>query len=365
MSLKKNAVAVISSGNGGQSLAAYYALHGFAVRLYVREAERVAMFPSRDFSLSGVEEGIGRLDLISCRMEEVLRDAALVMVTTPAQYHAVIARTAAPFLQDGQTVVLNPGRTVGGLECDAALRRSGCDAQIRLAEADTFLFTCRCSRIGRPVIYRIKDELKIAALHPEDTPAVVGQLRELFPCVQPAQSILETGLSNMGILFHPVPALMNLVRIEAGEDFLYYHEGISPLVASVLERLDQERVAVARALGVPVLPVLDWLHSKYGSRGGSLYEALQQTEAYAAVLGPKDIHTRYLCEGVPTGCVPLLALGRLLGLRMPVTQSVVQWASTVCGTDFYAIGRNEKRLDLSSLLPNPSPAPRICAAGAD
>ena len=28
MSLKKNAVAVISSGNGGQSLAAYYALHG-------------------------------------------------------------------------------------------------------------------------------------------------------------------------------------------------------------------------------------------------------------------------------------------------------------------------------------------------
>ena len=38
MSLKKNAVAVISSGNGGQSLAAYYALHGFAVRLYVREA---------------------------------------------------------------------------------------------------------------------------------------------------------------------------------------------------------------------------------------------------------------------------------------------------------------------------------------
>ena len=267
----------------------------------------------------------------------------------------MIARTAAPFLQDGQTVVLNPGRTFGVLEFDAALRRSGCDAQIRLAEADTFLFTCRCSRIGRPVIYRIKDELKIAALHPEDTPAVVGQLRELFPCVQPAQSILETGLSNMGILFHPVPALMNLVRIEAGEDFLYYHEGISPLVASVLERLNQERVAVARALGVPVLPVLDWLHSKYGSRGGSLYEALQQTEAYAAVLGPKDIHTRYLYEDVPTGCVPLLALGRLLGLRMPVTQSVVQWASTVCGTDFYAIGRNEKRLDLSSLLPNPPP----------
>ena len=102
---------------------------------------------------------------------------------------------------------------------------------------------------------------------------------------------------------------MNLVRIEAGEDFLYYHEGISPLVASVLERLDQERVAVARALGVPVLPVLDWLHSKYGSRGGSLYEALQQTEAYAAVLGPKDIHTRYLYEDVPTGCVSAAGTG--------------------------------------------------------
>ena len=96
--------------------------------------------------------------------------------------------------------------------------------------------------------------------------------------------------------------------------------------------------------------MLDWLRSKYGSAGGTLYDALQDTNAYAEVYGPGDTHTRYIYEDVPTGCVPMLALGRRLGLPMPLTASVVGWASAVCGADFYARGRNETRLDLTALL---------------
>ena len=55
--LNEKRVAVISSGNGGQSMAAWYALHGWEVRLYAREAERVAMFPSAEFILSGAVSG--------------------------------------------------------------------------------------------------------------------------------------------------------------------------------------------------------------------------------------------------------------------------------------------------------------------
>lgn len=350
MALNENRVAVISSGNGGQSMAAWYALHGWEVRLYAREAERVAMFPSAEFILSGAVSGRAPLQLISCEMEKVLQDAALVMVTTPAQYHAVIARAMAPWLRDGQTVVLNPGRTFGVLEFDAVLRENGCRARLQLAETDTFVFTCRCEQVGQPVIHRVKDCLKVAALAPADTLPVTAMLRRAFPTACPAGGILDTGLSNMGMLFHPVPALMNLVRIEAGERFRYYHEGISPLVAEMLERLDAERMALARAVGAPVLPVLDWLRSKYGSSGGTLYDALQDTNAYAEVYGPGDTHTRYIYEDVPTGCVPMLALGRRLGLPMPLTASVVGWASAVCGVDFYARGRNEKRIDLTALL---------------
>ena len=350
MALQQNSVAVISSGNGGQALAAYYALHGFDVRLYARQQERVEMFPSLDFDLQGVEPGTARLGLISCDMGEVLKGASLVMVTTPAQYHAAIAKTMSPWLEDGQTVVLNPGRTFGVLEFDAVLKENACRARILLAEADTFIFTCRCEQPGHPVIYQIKDLLKVAALHPADTDAVCTQLQRLFPCVQPASSILETGLSNIGMLFHPLPTLMNLVRIEAKERFLYYHQGISPMVAGLIEQMDDERVRLAQAAGVRVSPVLDWLQTRYGTRENSLYQAIQSTKAYAGVFGPTDLHTRYLYEDVPTGCVPAATLGRLLGVSMPVTEAVINWASTVCNTDFYARGRNEQRLNLAALL---------------
>ena len=143
---------------------------------------------------------------------------------------------------------------------------------------------------------------------------------------------------------------MNLARIETKERFLHYREGISPTVASLLERMDTERVNLARAAGISVLPVLEWLREKYGTQEDSLYQALQNTDAYADVYAPSDPHTRYIYEDVPTGCVPMAALGRILNVPMPVTESVISWASTVCNTDFYAIGRNEKRLDLNTLL---------------
>ena len=361
MKLQQRSVAVISSGNGGQALAAYYALHGYEVRLYARQQERVEMFPGLDFELQGVVSGTAHLSLISCDMEQVIQGAALIMVTTPAQYHAVIARAMAPYLRDGQTVVLNPGRTFGVLEFDTVLRKSGCHARILLAEADTFVFTCRCEKPGHPAIYQIKDVLRVAALHPCDTASVCLQLRSLFPCVQPAANLLETGLSNIGMLFHPVPTLMNLVRVEAKEQFLYYHEGISPMVASLIERMDAERVQLARAAGVSVLPVLDWVRTRYGSQGDTLYQAIQNTDAYAGVFGPTDLHTRYLYEDVPTGCVPMAALGRLLQVPMPITEAVIQWAGTVCNLDFYSIGRNETRLDLGSLLENSPPSSTLSA----
>jgi len=53
-------IAVISSGNGGQSMAAYFAYLGYKVTLYAREAERVDMFPDNRFVLSGEVFGEAR-----------------------------------------------------------------------------------------------------------------------------------------------------------------------------------------------------------------------------------------------------------------------------------------------------------------
>lgn len=347
--LDKQKIAVISSGNGGQAMAGYFAHKGYLTYLYAREQERVDMFASNLFTLSGVVECTAKVDTISPDMGQVVRDAHLIMVTTPSQYHRVIAKEMAPWLEDGQIIVLNPGRTFGTFEFDQTLRQNGCTKDLVVAEAETFIFTCRCKEVGKPIIYKIKDHMKVAAHDFLKTPLVLEALQPIFPTITGAKDVLETGFGNMGMIFHPLPMLMNLTRIEAKQEFLYYHEAITPLVANMLERLDQERVAVAQAMNVNTLPVLDWLADKYGSKGNNLYECLQNTAAYSEVYTPLDLHSRYIFEDVPTGCVPMFDMGRQLGLDMPMTESVIKWASAVFGRDFYTQGRNRERLDFALL----------------
>jgi len=346
----KKKIAVISSGNGGQSMAAYFSYIGYNVALYAREAERVDMFPGNRFLISGEVEGEAVVELISSDMGAVVRDAYLIMVTTPAQYHHIVARAMAPHLVDGQAVVLNPGRTFGTLAFSKVLSECDCKADIMLGETDTFTFTCRCPELCKPQIYKIKDSVRMAAHDKSYAERLLGLLREIFDMFSLAESILYTGFSNIGMIFHPMPILMNITRVEAKEDFKFYMQGISPLVAGILEKMDIERVAVAYAYGVAVPTARQWLAEAYGSRGDSLYEQIQNTDAYRTVLAPTDIDTRYIFEDILTGCVPTSCAGKAAGVNTEVIDTLINWASILYGRDFHAEGRNEALIDFKGFL---------------
>jgi len=351
--ISRKKIAVISTGNGGQSMAAYLSALGYETALYAREQERVDMFVDRKFELHGVVEGICEVSMISCSMADVIEGAYLIMVTTPAQYAAkAVAPAMAKHLRDGQMVVLNPGRTLGAHVFHHALLKHGCTADIALAETDTFVFTCRCLSVGHPNIYAIKSGVNVAAIDQKDTMRVADALSDLFPGILPAESVLHTGLSNIGMIFHPLPILMNITRVEAKEEFLFYANAISPLVASVLERMDAERVSVAKALGITVPDAFTWMHERYGSKGDSLYERIHSTKAYANVFAPTDIDTRYVYEDILTGCVPVSCLGKALGVETKIIDSVIQFATTVYDYDFHAEGTNEKKVDFRALIEN-------------
>jgi opine dehydrogenase len=352
----RDKIAVISTGNGGQALAAYFSLRGREVALYARDRERVEMFADNKFTLGGAVEGETAISLISNDMREVVSGARLVMVTTPAQYHHVVGAAMAPHLEDGQAVILNPGRTFGTYAFMKTLKDNGCGAKIALGETDTFVFTCRSATIGRPVIYKMKNTVRVAAHDGrEATRRLVSVLREYFDSVVPAESVLHTGFSNIGMIFHPMPILMNITRVEAKEDYLFYIDGISPLVAGVLEKMDAERVAVARSFGADVADAGGWLRECYGSRGNTLYELIQSTDAYRNVLAPTDIDTRYIFEDILTGCVPVSCAGRRSGTGTEVIDAVIKWASILYDTNFRANGRNDDMLDFGEIYEAAAP----------
>lgn len=349
--LNNKKIAVISSGNGGQTMAAYFAYLGFSSSLYVREQERVEMFPKdKIFKLSGIVDSQPVVDTISCDMCQVISDAHLIMVTTPAQYHQDVAKEMAPYLKDNQVIVLNPGRTFGTYIFTKYLEENGCSANVIIAEAETFIFACRCTRVAEPFIHGIKDKVFVAAHNPKDTAKVVDILSKFFPdIIYPAQNVLYTSFSNIGMVFHPLPILLNITRVEAQENFYFYSQGISPLVANIIERLDRERTEVANAYGVKVLSAYEWINDHYGSVGDNLYERIQNTHAYSKIKAPIDIDTRYIYEDLLTGCVPMFYAGKAVGVDTPVINSTILWASTIYSTDFKQHGRNSSKIDFETL----------------
>ncbi len=331
-------------------MAAYFKQRGYEVSLYAREKERVDMFLTNEFHLTGVMQSDVTIDLISCDMAEVIKDAHLIMVTTPSQYHHVVAAEMANCVLDDQIVVLNPGRTFGTYEFMQVLRNNGCKSLPILAEIETFIFTCRCEQPGYPILFGIKSDVLVAAHDYANNKIVVDCLQKVFDsCEIVGCTTLETGLQNIGMVFHPIPVLMNLTRIEKKERFLYYKEAISPLVAELLEKLDAERVAVAKALKVPIFSAKEWMRDRYGCQGDTLYELIQDNVAYNDVYAPTSKYTRYIFEDISTGCVPVSCMGKKIGVPTPVIDSVISWASSVYDFDFYKNGRNSEKMGLDSM----------------
>ena len=142
-------IAVLGAGNGGQAIAGYLAMQGYEVALYdIVEAKINELRTLGGVRLEGRIQGFGRISCITTDIAEAVRDAEIIMVTTIANAHKAVAHTIAPYLKDGQTVVLNPGRTCGALVFKQALLESGCKVRFYLAEAQTLVYACRIVENG-------------------------------------------------------------------------------------------------------------------------------------------------------------------------------------------------------------------------
>lgn len=341
---------VLGAGNGGQAMAGHLALMGFPVTLYSRDRQKLAELErAGGLKLDGEIQGFARGIKLTGLPEEAAAFADVLMVVVPAFAHRDIARMLAPHLHEGHIVVLNPGRTLGAIEFEHTLRQHGCLARVVVAEAQSLLYACRIVAPGRIRVFSVKRSVPVAALPAWRTMDVVRRLRRAFPQFVAASHLLETGLDNIGAIFHPTPTILNLARIEQGQSFDYYHDGISPAVARVLARMDEERLRVARGLGMVARSAREWLADVYGSSGRDLHEAIMNTRAYEGIRAPGEVNTRYILEDVPTGLVPISSLGEMVGVPTPTMDAVIELASAITGQDFRASGRSLRNLGLDGM----------------
>ncbi|MCX7026151.1 MAG: NAD/NADP octopine/nopaline dehydrogenase family protein [Spirochaetes bacterium] len=341
----------MGAGNGGLSMAGHLGFMGFEVRLYNRTDEHLnAVRWYKGVELEGEIEGFGPVKLATSSIQAAVEGADVIMIVTPSTAHYPLASAMAPFLADGQVVVLNPGRTGGALEFRACLSREGAATLPVIVEAQTFIYASRMIDHHRGHIYRIKNGVPVSALPSYLTPDILGVLNQAYPEFTAGSNVLATSLENIGAVFHPALTLLNAGWIEStGGDFEYYLQGISPSVARVLQKIDDERLAVARALGIRTVSAREWLYLTYDSPGEDLCSAIRATTGYAGIKAPATINHRYVWEDVPMSLVPMSSIGEMLSVGTPTIDMIIDLAGMMNATDYRACGRTVETLGIKGM----------------
>lgn len=333
-------VFVCGAGHQGLSMAAHLALCGVKVTLWnrtLKNIEEVAL--TRKIYCRGIVNGCASIDKASSDISEVVTD--FVMVTVPSNAHRDIAKELAPFVHKNMVVILNPGRTFGAIEFADCLRQNGAKEIPRIAETQTIVYTCRKEDVNCVNIYALKKGVKIAALKREDSDYIAGKLPDcLKPHFVKADSVAITSLSNVGMVLHCAPVLMNVGWIETEKaDFKYYYDGISESIAKFLEKIDSERIAVAKAVGFEVESTADWLKRIYQVKGSNLFECIQNNTKYREIDAPDSLNCRYILEDIPGGMVPIEYLGVQTGISTINISIVIDLANAIMNRDFRKEGR--------------------------
>lgn len=347
-------VAVLGAGNGGCAVAADLALRGFNVRLFNRTEERLRSIRERGgIELTGVSgEGHATLERITTSLEEALEGSQLVVLTVPISALEHYAPRISVLISPEQVLLLNPGHMGGALFVAAEIERRRPGFRASLCETTTLTYACRMQGPASVRIYRVVTDLLCAAYPATNTSRLLDALRPAFPNLRAAANVLETGLQDLNAVEHPAQMVCNAGWVEHTRgDFYFYYEGTTPAVSRVIEAVDAERVALARALGVRTRTFVDYfLQAGYttseGARSGRVHDAMQASEANRWIKGPASLDHRYIHEDVGWGLVPWIQLASAVGVPTPVMSALTTLASSLTGIDYMTQGLTLAKLGL-------------------
>src|ERR1700746_1643449 len=308
-------VTIIGVGIGGLYLLAELGVAGFKLRLHDIDDSKLSEIRARGgVDVEGEKGGFAPVERATTDLQPAIDGADVIIVVTGGNSQAVVARSLAPLLRDRQMLLLIQGNTGGSLLVRRALDDAGCRGEIDVAEMDNYPYSCW--RLGptqiRPIVR--KRWLQIATFPGNRIAAVFPRLASLFPEAVAAPNILCTGFTNANAMLNVANCVANAGRIESGASYKFYAEGVTPAVARLYEAINAERVAGAAALGASVPSLADWFDRVYGVREATLVQTCQRLTynsdgPYQATGTPKSLDHKFITEDVPTGLIPMSALG--------------------------------------------------------
>ncbi len=337
-------IAVLGSGNGGCAVAFDCAQHQHRVSLFDFDTfphTIKAVQHQGGLYAEGELDGFAPIHYAGHDITQALNDVEIIYVVGPAYSTRPFAEVCLPYLQNGHIVIVCPGSCMGSLEFTLGAQLRLRHDEILVAETSTLPYAVRRVAPGTiRVFLKLNGGLFLAAVPSRHTPHVLERLREMFPAMAAAKNILQTSLQNGNPVIHPAITLLNSALIERTRgNFLFYEDGVTPAVGRLINAMDQERLAIGRALNIEVISEPD-LGCMQGYMTDSTYDTgYAEAPGFRGIKAPTGLDDRYLHEDVGYGLVFLQSLADQLGVNTPSMSAVIRLASLLTEQDYLAQGK--------------------------
>jgi len=334
-------VTVVGSGNGGMAVGFEWAQHGHRVALYGDPAHPDNLDAVRaegGITSHGRLEGFAPVASSGTDLAAAMDGAEVVFVVGPAFATEDFGRALAPHLRAGMTVVICPGSCAGALAFRNAAGLAPDDASVVIGETSTLPYAARADGKGTVhVFHRFDAGLFAAAVPRSGTAALVEILRQVYSSIEAAATVFQTSLQNGNPVIHPAVTLLNAALLErTGGDFRFYEEGVTASVGRLMKAVDDERLAIAAALGVTIRSEPDIGVAQGYMTESNYTTAYSRAPGFLGIKAPATLDSRYLTEDVGYSLVFFTDLARRLEVPTPTMEAIIDITSVVLARDLRA-----------------------------
>ncbi len=336
-------ITVIGAGATGHAVAAIMSKRGFHVTLHDNEKftkELEAVKETGFITLRGKVRGIGTPANVTYDPKEAVEGAEAIFVHVPSDRHEEIARSIAPYVTDGQHILIIPGN-LGSFVFRKVFQEMGVTSDVTLTEKEGNFCPCRLSApaevtVGLPL--NLKG--KIASLPASDTEKVIKALEGIVE-YSANRNVFEGVINAGNVINHIASTVLSAPQIDrTGKKFSLFQYAFTPSVVNCINKIAAERKTVIEAMGMTV-------HGVPTGMIGKVLDIDNHPEVhvfYEYMDGPDALDHRYLHEDCGCGGAFALSVAERLGLDMPVLRSFMGVAGAINDRDYINDGRTLENL---------------------
>ena len=372
-------IAVLGAGNGGKMMAAELSTAGWDLNLYevpefaernlktIRETGGIEVDISAtppDFKFpGGGKGGFNKISgKVTTNMGEALEGVDLIMLVVPAFARGRFIKEAAPYLKDGQTILIWPAY-FGAFQCAKILKDLNVDKDIIICEAESLIYGCKSADAtteGGLNYIKLKDakrKMAVSSLPTNRIDEVLDKLKKVYPAIQKAKNPIQTTMANVNLPLHPQSVLLNLYNVER-KYYPYFEQigggrsqgyNVTPGMAKIMEAVDSEIRNIAKEFGADLCPLMETLKLFYNSPGENLYETILNTQCYQNQLAPTSLKHRFIMEDIAYGLVPIALIGEMVNKKVDNIKAMSTIACTATGINFWQEGLTREDMGLKGM----------------